>query len=349
MCYKLLQDPFISVIIPVYRVRDYIEDCLRSLLSQVGSPSYELILVDDCGGDDSVDLALSLLSVVENPPAYKLLRHERNRGASAARNTGLEVAAGQYIFFLDSDDALLPHALQNLFRAAVDSHADVTIGGVELASPTPREIGYFRLPVSGVLTGDSFLDLFSAGAIYATPWNRLIRRTFLTSHNLTFVEGIVCEDELWGMELAFARPRTCLLKDPTYHYCNVREGSVMSRVTSHHLASKVYILSCISMLPEKHGIAPREGFVNNVTAMLENWLWRDIGIAYRQRVDLLPFANALAKWVTPVIRRWYIKSGNGRLRRMGYILRIWPLWVRRWLLYLYLMRTLDKANLSTRS
>lgn len=345
----VLQDPVISIIVPIYRVRDYVEDCLRSLFAQVDSPPYELILVDDCGGDDSVDMALSLLSKTDGPPTYKLLHHERNLGASAARNTGLEVAKGQYVFFLDSDDCLLPHALQRLFLAAVDSRADITIGSVSLTSPTQERTRYFRLPKFGVLGGDEFLDLFASNAIYTTPWNRLIRRSFLTENHLKFVEGIVCEDTLWGMELAFFRPTACLIECPTYLYRNIRDGSVMSRVTPLHLASRLYILSRISILPNKHQITPGDGFANYLAAMLNSWLWGDLKMAYAQKIDLHPFADMLSKFSTPAIRQWYRQSRNRRLRRIGYILELLPLWFRQWLLYSFLMRALDKSNPSTRS
>lgn len=341
--------PVISVIVPIYRVRDYIVDCLQSLLDQVDSPPYELILVDDCGGDDSVDLALRFLSRAEVPFTYNLLYHASNRGASAARNTGLEAAKGQYVFFLDSDDCLLPHALQQLFHAAVDSQADVTIGSVELTSPTKEHTRYFRLPTFGVLDGNMFLDLVAADVIYSTPWNRLIRRTFLTENHLKFVEGIVCEDRLWGMELAFFRPTACLLKCSTYLYRNIREGSVMSRVTPLHLASRLYILARISTLPDQHQITPGRGFKDNIKDMLNSYLWGDLQMAYTRKIDLHPFSDMLSNFATPVIRQWYKQSQNGRLRRIGRILRLWPLWFRRWLLYLYLMRTLDKGGSSTRS
>ncbi len=338
------QNPVISVIVPVYRVRDCIEACLQSLLSQVEPPPYELILVDDCGGDDSVELALQFLSTADDTPPCRLFRHERNRGLSAARNTGFESAVGQYVFFLDSDDMLLPHALHQLWLSAVESRADVIIGGVDLITPSDDMTRYFQLPVYGVVDGKVFLETYSTGRIYAPAWNKLIRRSFLTEHHLMFAEGLIHEDELWSMQLAFCRPTACLLRVSTYLYRNVREGSIMGRITPLHLASKVRILSLISQLPDKHQLNPGPGFMENFSSKISQWLWYEVRMAYRQGVSLRAFADELARSVTPAIRRWYTQSGNTRLRRMGYLLRLWPVGLRRWLLYCYLLRVMSKES-----
>lgn len=338
------QNPAISVIVPIYRVRDCIEACLQSLLAQVEPPPFELILVDDCGGDDSVELALQLLSTADNPPPCRLFRHEHNRGLSAARNTGLEGAVGRYVFFLDSDDMLLPQALHQLWRSAVESRADVTIGSVDLITSSDEMTLYFQLPVYGVMDGKGFLETYSSGRIYAPAWNKLIRRSFLTEHHLRFAEGLIHEDELWSMQLAFCRPSACLLSVSTYLYRNVREGSIMGRITPLHLASKVRILSLISQLPDKHQLHPGSGFMENFSSKISQWLWYEVLIAYKQGVSLRAFADELARSVTPAIRRWYTQSGNTRLRRMGCLLRLWPIGLRCRLFYCYLLRVMRKES-----
>lgn len=344
MNHGIAQNPLISVIIPLYQVHEYIEECLLSILSQVSAPNYELILIDDCGEDDTVDIALKLLSTVDNPPPYRLLHHEHNRGLSAARNSGAAVATGQYILFLDSDDCLFPHALQQLFTAAIDSRADVTIGAVKLASPTDCCSRYFQLPKTGTFDGQAFLEATISGTIYTPAWNKLVRRDFLTKHHLEFAEGLLHEDELWSMQLAFCRPSACLITEPTYLYRNIREGSIMKNITPAHLTSRAYILSVISELPQKYQIDPGPRFAQFLENRGNSWLWSGICTAYQQGVDMRSFSYTLASCATPDLRFWCRNSPhNRRLRQIGRRLSLWPIRLRQWLLYRYLRKTMKKV------
>ena len=95
----------VSIVIPVYRVSAYVERCLCSVMNQTYSV-YECIIVDDSTDDDSIEKCERMLSSYKGAIRFVILHHEKNRGLSAARNTGLKAATGEYIFFLDSDDEL---------------------------------------------------------------------------------------------------------------------------------------------------------------------------------------------------------------------------------------------------
>ena len=103
----------ISVIIPVYNVEKYIIRCLESVKQQ-SYKDYEVILVDDCGQDNSIGLAKDYLE--KNFPANShIITHDCNKGLSAARNTGILAATGEFIYFLDSDDAITNDCLSLLY------------------------------------------------------------------------------------------------------------------------------------------------------------------------------------------------------------------------------------------
>lgn len=108
----------VSVIIPIYNVAAYIARCVRSLLGQT-LDDVEFIFVDDCSSDDSIFI---LEAVIKEFPkraeTIKLIRHSQNMGLPAARNSGLEMAEGEYIFHCDSDDWLESTALENLYYVA---------------------------------------------------------------------------------------------------------------------------------------------------------------------------------------------------------------------------------------
>lgn len=102
----------ISIIVPIYNVKDYVKDCIDSIQNQTYK-DYEVILVDDCGRDDSVAIAENMLK--EGHVNYLILHHDHNRGLSAARNTGFAKAKGEYVLFVDSDDTLSLDCLENLY------------------------------------------------------------------------------------------------------------------------------------------------------------------------------------------------------------------------------------------
>lgn len=112
----------ISIIIPVYNVEQYIHRCLESIIEQsIENVRIECILVDDCSPDKSMDIVQKIADDYHGEIQFKMLRHKENRGVSAARNTGLKHASGDYILFVDSDDYLLPNSI-SLFVEQLNSH-----------------------------------------------------------------------------------------------------------------------------------------------------------------------------------------------------------------------------------
>ena len=93
----------VSIIIPIYNVAPYIKRCLQSVADQTYK-DIECILIDDCGSDNSINLAKEFIYDYKGNILFTILHHEENKGLSAARNTGLRYAKGEYVYFLDSDD-----------------------------------------------------------------------------------------------------------------------------------------------------------------------------------------------------------------------------------------------------
>lgn len=207
----------ISVIIPIYNVEAYIEDCLKSVASQTclkQGVQVECILVDDCGTDNSISIAEAIIDRInENKEkneklTFKLLHHDHNRGLSAARNTGMEVAQGEYVYFVDSDDKITPDCLEKLYAKALDTDADVTFGSYETFGCENKQY-------------------ITNGAPYVTAWNKLCNRTFLQENNIQFIEGLVHEDCPWSFEIECKGAKFAHVPDITYLYL-VREGSLQT-------------------------------------------------------------------------------------------------------------------------
>lgn len=201
----------ISIIIPIYNVESYIEDCLKSVASQtclMQGVQVECILVDDCGKDQSIAICEKFIENYDGPLSFKLLHHEHNRGLSAARNTGMNVAQGEYVFFLDSDDKITPDCLEKLYAKALDSDADVTFGSYETFGCENKQY-------------------ITNGAPYVTAWNKLCKRTFLQENNIQFIEGLIHEDCPWSFEIECKGAKFAHVPDITYLYL-VREGSLQT-------------------------------------------------------------------------------------------------------------------------
>ena len=118
--------PIVSIIIPVYNVEAYIEDCLHSVSNQTIPELLECLVVDDCGCDNSADIAKRYIESYTGNVKYQFVKREKNGWISAARNTCLIMTTGKYVYFLDSDDYIKPGAMETLLRL-VNIYGDVDL------------------------------------------------------------------------------------------------------------------------------------------------------------------------------------------------------------------------------
>lgn len=192
----------ISIIIPIYNVSSYIERCLQSVMRQTYE-EIECLIVDDASPDDSIEKCERLIEAYNGPIRFFILHHEHNRGLSAARNTGTEVATGDYILYLDSDDALTDDCVETLVAPVLrDASIEMVVGNYERLSdgyPLPATMkNRTDLPESEFSERAAVRSYFFEGkGFYVTAWNKLIKRSFLQEHQLQFMEGVLYEDNPW--------------------------------------------------------------------------------------------------------------------------------------------------------
>lgn len=218
----------ISVVIPVYNVEDYIEECLKSIEKQ-SFTSYEVILVDDGSKDSSVRVAQRYVDRLDN---WKLV-HKENGGLSSARNAGIAEAKGEYICFVDSDDFLAQDYLQKLYEAAMLYQADLVISDYHevdaLGQDSNKDKGK-GLYQQGIVEREEILNALTyvGGYHYATAvvvaWNKLVRTDIMK--RFSFPEGVLHEDEFIIMPLLLACDQVAWIQDDLYAY-RQREGSIM--------------------------------------------------------------------------------------------------------------------------
>lgn len=232
----------LSIIIPVYNVADYLRKCVDSVLNQdLVSSTYEIILVDDGSPDESPQICDNYSSDHDNIRVI----HRENGGLSAARNSGIEVAQGEYIMFVDSDDFIEPNVLGKLMAQAERDNLDVlrykhqyvrekNEGGKELNSERDYEIytPYKTDPYKGhdysseVTNGVTFLNTRFGTTCYA--WNFIVRKELL--ENCLFTLGIYFEDVDWTPRMLVKAKRVASTDRIVYNYLLTRKGSITNAV-----------------------------------------------------------------------------------------------------------------------
>ncbi len=224
------QIPFVSVIVPMYNAEKYMEELLNSLLAQT-LKNFEVIIVDDCSTDKSCEIVESYKPKFEG--RLKLMKLKINSGAGEARNFGLELSRGKYIFFMDSDDIITKTALLELFNIAEKFQADVIycekyfmsegIGKIFMenihVADSKIQFGEFvNKPTPITENLQIRIQEWLNNRFWMTPWLRLSSRDFLINNNIKFQTLHHQNDYGWAfMELCLAKnfvrvPNLCYIR-----------------------------------------------------------------------------------------------------------------------------------------
>lgn len=219
----------VSIIVPIYNVSNYIVKCLDSIVAQTYH-NIECILVDDCGQDDSVEKANNYIKQYSGHILFKIIHHDNNKGLSGARNTGINAANGDYLYFLDSDDVITPDSIETLITLAKKyPSADFVQGNIlsnnESASPYA-----FSNKIPEFCDNKNDLEGIMLQKVITSAWNRLIKRSLILQHNLYFPEGLLHEDMYWVYFLSKYTKSASFTTRGTYIY-NTREDSIMTSAT----------------------------------------------------------------------------------------------------------------------
>lgn len=237
-----MDDIKISVIIPVYKVEGYLEECIDSVIGQT-MENFEIICVDDASPDNSLRI---LQRYKENYCNLQIVRHENNKGLSAARNTGLRAAKGKYIFFLDSDDALADkRTLEELYHVAEEKQLDLLyFNYIKWYEAGKKFNGIENKNVLKAVTSGKkwFSFCCQEKRLDLVAWRQLCRRDFLLQNNIWFYEGILHEDMLFSFLCAMNAQRV-METEKTYYLYRQRENSIMKTKDKRRAQSMYVVMS----------------------------------------------------------------------------------------------------------
>lgn len=229
----------VSIIIPIYNVSRYIARCLSSALAQTWE-DLEIILVNDCTPDDSIDVIKQVLAESSRKEIVTLLEHSETRGPSAGRNTGIRKASGDYVFFLDSDDYLPPNGIELLAQTVLDDQADFVVGNYKVTGNS-RWSPPMSLKSGLLASNERILSTYAKGQWYVMVWNKLVKRSFIYEENLFFQEGIIHEDDLWSFMMASKAQKAYVVNQVTYYYYT-HSNSIMGNPSQRNLDCRVRVI-----------------------------------------------------------------------------------------------------------
>ena len=221
--------PLISVIVPIFQVEKYLDKCISSIISQTYH-NLEIILVDD-GSTDNCSQICEKYKELDN--RIKVI-HKQNGGLSQARNVGLEIATGDFIGFVDSDDWIEPNMYETLISTLFEMNADIAVCGYqdeyEGINSILHDITSFKRnqytpeeALRKILKGKSFISIM--------VWNKLYKKAVLA--DISFPEGKIYEDNLWTPLVIGNAKTIASINYPLYHYLN-REESLSHNIQQIH-------------------------------------------------------------------------------------------------------------------
>lgn len=257
----------LSIIVPIYNVEKYIDRCLANLVEQ-DIDNYEIVLVDDGSTDSSGTLA------DEYARHYKFINviHQKNKGLSGARNTGMLLAEGKYIMFVDSDDWIDCNCIASLVNFIAKNDLDVCVADFREVHDNGKIIENKIKPIvcGKVMDGeDFFLESLRRNSSLKCVWKSIYKREFLIKENLFFKEGYNHEDEQWTPRVYLKAKKVQAFDFVFYNYY-IREDSISKKSetfakNSYDLISNCYDLKQLSFAVKNEEL--RKLFQNEICGL----------------------------------------------------------------------------------
>lgn len=219
----------ISIITPVYKVENYLKKCVDSILNQTFT-DYELIIVDDGSPDSCGKIADEYLKIDKR---VKVI-HKENGGAPSARNAGIDISAGEYLYFPDSDDWLEPTYLENLYDLAQKTGAQMIISGYTMEYfEEGKEQTYSVCQKEEIYSNQKTvrcnLHKYFDNMMMAVPWNKLYQSKYIKDKNLRF-PNLKWDDLHFNMEVIMDIESVAISNCDGYHFFRSRQGSETTTV-----------------------------------------------------------------------------------------------------------------------
>lgn len=265
-----MSEPAISIVVPVYNVKDYLEECLSSLTRQTMA-DIEVVCIDDGSTDGSSDL---LDRIAADDERIRVI-HKQNNGVASARNDGLAVATGKYVMFVDSDDYISYAACGILLNAAESNSADIVVFGGKTFPTSPWADWAFAAR-DIIYSDDGVNALLNEQGANPLMCNKLYRRSFLEEQRVTFDENLsLGEDNAFQFKLFPAARTIVFIKDMLYFYRTRQDSAVSASFNDYddRLSKHMDVVEAVWAYWESHGFLP--AYLVNLFAWAVTFLYNE--------------------------------------------------------------------------
>ena len=282
--------PKVSIIIPLYNAEKYINTCIESILEQTFK-DFELIIIDDCSTDGSYEIAKKY-----DDPRIKLIQQEKNSGDAATRNLGIKTACGEYIYFVDDDDALMTNIVEIFLNAAEESGADLVITNQRFETPDADFVFGSKVKIKRIACrnpnprffsddiNERILHEYLPRNTHWEPWMKFQRRDFMIEHNILFPITWCTTDRLFYLsQLCFAK-KVQMINCCGYVYRRHPNQTVQSSIDkalSESLRSMPQAVEFINKLFSKLDLTPEQINTLAIKSMIE-YFEITVALSYRR-------------------------------------------------------------------
>ena len=275
----------LSIVVNMYNTAKYMPRCLETLLEQdISQSEYEIILVDDCSPDNSLEMAREYATKHRN---VRVCAHEKNKGLAAARNTGIDAAKGQYLCFVDPDDYIEKNSLAALLKQMDEEQLDMLRFNYQKVDEEYNNMPDFEIEARfdytpKIMTGTEFLSHRLNTACYV--WAYIYRLEFVKNTGIRFFEGCFFDDTPWLPRILQKAQRVNVT--PVRHqYYLQRSSSMVHAQNEQAILRKTDMhMQIIDILLEQKQIAP-----------METYEWYDMMLAYAVVSLITPLTYISAK------------------------------------------------------
>ncbi len=316
-----MTSPIITIGFPVYNVEKYVEKSLLSALDQDFQLPYEIIVIDDCGTDNSMAIVHRLQTTHPKGNIIRIIQHEHNKGLGAARNTAIDNAFGKYLLFLDSDDWLDKKALSLLYATSSKYDTEITIGSTLKVYENSSQEEKFIYPNTIVEhdAAGTYLNVHQGITPLVAYWNKLFLLEFLKKADMYCVHRIM-EDVIPDFRAKVLSKKIATISDITLYY-NERSGSIMDTLWNNSEKMTQTLRTTADILVKVKGMIHDEfGHVDGVydlyfaNLMRYFFMYEQLGLDSKQISDVYQEEHNCMKFIPS------LKCLHGRNARLMYLL-----------------------------